>query len=234
MLRVMSLLLCCSYSSLLISQASPKVVPADNSGQAKVNVIVTDTKGKPSKGEEVLFRAAHSTAIVSGRSGADGKFSLQLAPDTYTIVVKGLGDSTKYGVINIPVLEPGQFFTDPFKVNIKFEPARTYTLNNVHFDIGKASLRPESYTALQDLLAYLKNKEDVKIEIGGHTDNEGKESDNLTLSKQRAETIRNYLIKKGILASRVVAKGYGASQPVADNETEEGRQLNRRTEIKIL
>ena len=80
----------------------------------------------------------------------------------------------------------------------------------------------------------MKWKENEKIEIAGHTDNVGNDADNLKLSQQRADAIRQYLIKKGIQPPRVIAKGYGASQPVADNSTDEGRRRNRRTEVKIL
>jgi OOP family OmpA-OmpF porin len=80
----------------------------------------------------------------------------------------------------------------------------------------------------------MKWKEEQKIEIAGHTDNVGKDADNLKLSLQRAEAVRNYLIKKGIKADRITAKGYGATQPVADNGTDAGRQKNRRTEVVLL
>jgi Outer membrane protein and related peptidoglycan-associated (lipo)proteins len=95
-------------------------------------------------------------------------------------------------------------------------------------------LRPESFAELDELVSYLKWKENEKVEIGGHTDNVGNGTDNLKLSQQRAESIRQYLLKRGIHPTRVVAKGYGASQPVDDNSTDEGRQRNRRTEVKIL
>ncbi|MBL7709476.1 MAG: hypothetical protein JNJ86_10415, partial [Chitinophagaceae bacterium] len=127
---------------------------------AKVNVYVTDMKGKPSKGETVLFRSEKTKQTLGGRSDAAGKFSLELAPgDTYMITVKSLTDTTKYGKIEIPALGPDEFFTDPFKVNVKFEAAKKYTLDNVHFDFGKATLRPESFPELEELAAYLKNKE---------------------------------------------------------------------------
>lgn len=232
MLRTKLLLLPVLYCYTIAAQdaAAPKTGEI-----ATVNVAVTDRKGKPSKGEQILFKAETRGKYYSGMTAANGKFSLKLpAGDKYIISIKSLVDSTKYGVLDIPALGPEEFYTDPFNVDIKFEPARTYTLNNVHFDFGKASLRPESYKELQELLDFLKNKEDVKIEIGGHTDNIGKDADNLKLSQQRADAIRSYLVKKGITAGRVIAKGYGASHPIADNETEEGTQLNRRTEIKLL
>jgi outer membrane protein OmpA-like peptidoglycan-associated protein len=202
---------------------------------AKVNVFVTDMKGKPSKGEQVLFRGEAGQKTVSGLSDAAGRFSLQLPiGDKYIIKVKSLTDTTKYGSINIPALPADEFYSEPFKVNVKFEAARTYTLDNVHFDFGKTTLRPESFGELEELVSYLKNKDEVRVEIAGHTDNVGNDADNLKLSQQRADAIRNYVIKKGIQPLRVISKGYGATQPVADNDTEDGRQLNRRTEVRIL
>ncbi|MET0393277.1 MAG: OmpA family protein [Chitinophagaceae bacterium] len=202
---------------------------------ATVNVLVTDMKGNPSAGERVLFTGEKTGQSFSGHSSAGGRFSLRLpAGEKYSITVRNPGDSIAYGSIEIPALKPGQFFTGAFTVEINFEPARSFTLKDVHFDTGKSSLRPESFRALEDLVDYLRYKEDVKIEVAGHTDNVGADNDNKVLSLQRAETIRSYLVKKGIKPQRIIARGYGASLPVADNQTEQGRQLNRRTEVKIL
>ena len=202
---------------------------------ASVNVLVTDFKNKPRSGEQIIFISKKSGEKFSGRAGKDGKFSTTLPiGDTFVIKIKTIVDSTKYGLIAIRQLEPDERFTEPFFVNVKFEPARSYRLDNVYFDFGKFTLRPESFAELDELVSYLKWKENERIEIGGHTDNVGNDADNLKLSQQRAEAIRQYLIKKGIQSARVIAKGYGASQPVADNSTDEGRQKNRRTEVKIL
>jgi OmpA-OmpF porin, OOP family len=234
MLRTILTLLIFPVSIAVLSQEN-KVVDTSLSKLAKVNVVVTDMQGKPSKGEQVLFKSDVTGKTVSGRSDVMGKFSLQLPPGaSYLITLKSLTDTTKYGVISIPALKPGEFFTEPFKVNVKFEAAKTYTLDNVHFDVGKATLRTESFSELAELVSYLKNKDDIRVEIAGHTDNVGKEADNVKLSRERADAIRNYVIKKGIQPTRVIAKGYGASEPVADNDTDEGRQMNRRTEVRIL
>lgn len=234
MLRTILLLLAVPCYAFVNAQDA-KSSAATSSNMAKVDVSVTDMQGKVSKGEVIIFKGETNRKFYTGRSDANGKFSIQLpAGDKYIISVKSLADSTQYGILEIPALEPDQFFTDPFVVDIQFEPARTYTLDNVHFDVGKATLRPGSTAALEDIVFYMKNKETMKIEISGHTDNVGKDADNLKLSQQRAETIRNYLIKKGVQPARVIAKGYGATQPVADNSTEEGRQLNRRTEVRLL
>jgi OOP family OmpA-OmpF porin len=222
---------------LLSAPCMPALSQTDTSQSklAKVNVFVTDMKGKPSKGEQILFKGNANQKSFSGYSDVSGKFSLRLPiGDSYTVKVKSITDTTKYGIVNIPALGPDEYYTEPFKVNVKFEPAKTYTLDNVHFDFGKATLRFESFGELEELISYLRNKDNIKVEIAGHTDNVGKEADNLKLSQQRADAIRNYVIKKGIAPSRIVARGYGASEPVADNETDEGRQLNRRTEVRIL
>ena len=84
------------------------------------------------------------------------------------------------------------------------------------------------------MVEFLKWKPEEKIEIAGHTDNIGADASNIKLSQERAETIKTYLAGKGVKLERVLAKGYGASQPVADNSNEIGRQKNRRTEVRIL
>jgi outer membrane protein OmpA-like peptidoglycan-associated protein/tetratricopeptide (TPR) repeat protein len=106
-------------------------------------------------------------------------------------------------------------------------------LRNIFFDYAKASLRPESNAELDRLVKLLNEVPGLKIEISGHTDNTGSATINETLSQQRAEAVVTYLSNKGISASRMTAKGYGASKPVATNATDDGRQQNRRTEFEI-
>ena len=107
-------------------------------------------------------------------------------------------------------------------------------LNNIFFDYDKATLRPESFPELDRVVEFLKTNPKVVIELSGHTDDRGSDNYNLNLSQNRAKTVVDYVISKGIDKSRLVAKGYGKSKPVATNETEEGRQLNRRVEFEIL
>lgn len=106
-------------------------------------------------------------------------------------------------------------------------------LKNVFFDTDKYSLKQKSYTELNKLVQFLTLNPSVKIEIGGHTDNAGTTEHNKTLSQNRAKTVYEYLIEQGISAKRLSYNGYGETQPVATNETKEGRALNRRTEFKI-
>ncbi|MCC7298235.1 MAG: OmpA family protein [Bacteroidia bacterium] len=107
-------------------------------------------------------------------------------------------------------------------------------LKNIFFDVDKFELKKESFTELENLLQLMQKNPTMKVEISGHTDNTGSEEHNKELSENRAKSVQQYLISKGIDANRLVAKGYGASQPIATNATEEGKALNRRIEMKIV
>jgi len=110
----------------------------------------------------------------------------------------------------------------------------TLILPNIFFEFAQSSLLPDSYSELQRLLDFLIKNETVKIEISGHTDDQGSESYNQKLSMERAWAVYRYLIDNGIDSNRLSYKGYGKWRPVASNDTEENRARNRRTEILIL
>ena len=110
----------------------------------------------------------------------------------------------------------------------------TATINNLFFDLGKATLKPESEPELKRILQVMKENMALVIEISGHTDNTGSDEINNKLSLERANAVKENLLKGGIDQARIRTKGYGKSKPKADNATEEGRQINRRVEIEIL
>jgi OOP family OmpA-OmpF porin len=106
-------------------------------------------------------------------------------------------------------------------------------LRGVNFDFDKSTLTANAKTLLDDLVAALVKAPDVKIEIGGHTDAKGSDEYNQKLSERRAQSVVQYLVGHNVDPGRLTSAGYGESQPVADNETDEGRTLNRRVELKI-
>jgi flagellar motor protein MotB len=116
----------------------------------------------------------------------------------------------------------------PVKVGEKMQ------LSNVFFEVDSWKLKKESMAELDNLVSLLTDNKDVVVEIDGHTDSTGSAEYNLTLSEKRALSVVNYLISKGISANRLKYKGFGNSAPIGDNLTVEGRQLNRRTEAKII
>lgn len=126
---------------------------------------------------------------------------------------------------------------DPFLKDIPLKRPQigeTFVLRNVFFDFDQSVLKKESYVELDKLVDYLNQTKSIKIELGGHTDNQGSAEYNEKLSLDRAKTVYDYLISKGISAERLTFKGYGMSKPIASNDTEEGRGENRRTEFKII
>jgi outer membrane protein OmpA-like peptidoglycan-associated protein len=124
-----------------------------------------------------------------------------------------------------------------YEKNIPLQPIETnasVVLKNIFFDVNKYDLKPESEAELDKLVQLLNENPTLKIQISGHTDSVGKDADNLKLSDNRAKAVVNYLIDKNINPARLSAKGYGETQPVAPNRTDEGRAMNRRTEMKVI
>jgi outer membrane protein OmpA-like peptidoglycan-associated protein len=109
-----------------------------------------------------------------------------------------------------------------------------FVLDGVTFDTGKASIKPESFARLDGVAEYMTHKKSVKIEISGHTDNVGKPEGNKDLSLKRAQACRKYLVDKGVDGGRITAVGFGDEQPVASNDSPQGRAQNRRIEAKEL
>lgn len=107
-------------------------------------------------------------------------------------------------------------------------------LDGVHFDFDKATLKPEAKAVLNEAAALLAKHERVVVEVAGHTDSTGPEAYNQKLSERRAMAVQDYLVEKGVRASRLSAKGYGESMPVASNDSKEGRAENRRVELIVL
>jgi len=110
-------------------------------------------------------------------------------------------------------------------------PPQKLVLGDVLFDTNEATLTQDSVETLDKAAASLKEWGDVKVEVAGYTDNRGTDEYNQNLSVRRADAVRTYLIGKGIPADRLTAKGYGETNPVADNATAEGRTENRRVEL---
>lgn len=117
---------------------------------------------------------------------------------------------------------------------VPIEIGSSVNLNNLFFDFNKSTIKEESYSELNRLLALFDQIPGLVVEIGGHTDAIGSDAYNEQLSQDRANAVRDYLLSKDISEERIVAKGYGESLPVATNDTDEGRQQNRRVEFKIL
>ena len=198
---------------------------------ALLDAIVTDYSGKVRVGEKVTFQAHKTKKIIYATSDANGKFKVLLPKgDTYTVKLMSFDEDVVFSDIEVP----NQEGIMSFDYSIKYELPETYTLEDVYFDTGKATLKPSSFKSLNNLVKVLKANKKLIIEIGGHTDNVGSQETNKALSQKRADSVKKYLVSKGVSATQIKTKGYGDTQPVAYNNTPEGRQKNRRTQVTII
>lgn len=201
---------------------------------APIDVTVINSKGKPYQGDKICFVGQHSKKTISGITNAQGKFHILLPQgDIYDIKIVSIGDEIEYNTLEIDALPDGQFY-ETNSLQITYEAATNFTLNNLQFETGKATLKPGSAALLADLVEIMKLKPTLRIEVAGHTDSDGDDAANLLLSQQRAESVKKYLVAQGISASRIAATGYGETMPIASNTTAAGKASNRRTTIKVL
>jgi outer membrane protein OmpA-like peptidoglycan-associated protein/tetratricopeptide (TPR) repeat protein len=124
-----------------------------------------------------------------------------------------------------------------YHIDIPLQPIEAnaaIVLKNIFFDPNQYEIKPESGTELNAVVQLMKENPGLHIQINGHTDNSGKAADNKTLSENRAKAVTNYLISKGVAQGRLTSKGFGETQPVADNASPEGRAKNRRTELSVV
>lgn len=156
----------------------------------------------------------------------DNNYSIRASAENYFAISENLNlDSlVKKGYLEI--------HKDLYLVPI--EIGQVFRLNNVFFDFDKYDLRPESYTELNRVLLFLVDHPNIVIEMSAHTDSRGSDEYNYTLSDNRARSVVQYILSKGIPPSRITSKGYGETLPLSTNETDEGRQLNRRVQFKII
>lgn len=220
-----TLLLLCFV--LNISAQNSKISTAES----VINVLAVDDKKQPQVQTSITFVSTKDKKEYNGVTDVAGKFAINLPTgQSFKVRYKAFASVESDLSIELPAS------ATPYSMNytITVTPPQTFTLDNVFFDSGKSNLRPESSKELNELVTYMQLKKELRIEIGGHTDNVGDVVSNLKLSTDRANAVRTYLLSKGIEQNRVEALGYGDTQPVADNATGAGRQQNRRTEVNII
>lgn len=187
--------------------------------------------------------AANITVVDNKTNQTKGVFSSNSFSGRYTVILPTGGN---YGVsvdaegylfhsenIDVPIVE--QFLEVSKDIALEqLVPNSLTNLKNVFFESGKDVINALSYPELDRLYKVLKNNPELYLEVAGHTDSVGDAGDNLKLSQLRADAIKNYLVNKGIDPKRFFTVGYGEEFPIATNATEEGRKMNRRTEIVII
>jgi outer membrane protein OmpA-like peptidoglycan-associated protein len=198
--------------------------------------VITDAKtNQPLEAMiDLIDNDANLVLATFKSNSASGKYLVTLpSGKNYGIAVKKESYLFHSENFNIPEGADYQEYNKDVALK-KIEVGSTIVLRNIFFDFDKATIRPESANELDRLIKLLNDNPTLKIELGSHTDSKGSDDYNLKLSDSRSKSVVEYLITKGISASRLVAKGYGETKPMDTNDTDAGRQNNRRTEFKIL
>jgi len=194
---------------------------------------ITNAKTQEAIEAKVTFNQ-DQLILGSSQSGSNGIFVWTLSQPTAFQV-----NASTEGFLNngMPLDASATKAGDTIYMELALEPIEvgtTVRLNNIFFDFNASTLRSESFPELDKVVAFLVENRNITIEIGGHTDSQGTDDYNKKLSQGRADAVREYLISEGISSGRITAVGYGESVPETTNDTEEGRQQNRRVVFKVL
>lgn len=200
-------------------------------------VVINKTRNLPEAGAEITVSNLTKKSLTTKQSKAgDGTFLAQLeAGSDFTVVAKKADYISNIEKVSTKGLNRSA--TLYVKLELGIEEAKvgqSIVLNNIYFETGKSLIKADYSTDLEKLIQFLTDNPATRLEIQGHTDNTGSVTLNNKLSQARAESVVKYLNLKGITLDRLTAKGYGQSMPITSNLTEEGRQKNRRVEMKVI
>jgi outer membrane protein OmpA-like peptidoglycan-associated protein len=200
-----------------------------------VKGTITDSETqKPVFAKMDVIDSEISKVIATTTSDSTGAYYIRIPqPKRYGVEIVA-----RNYMLNLDVLDlNGESYHKEVIRNFKLDPIEIgakMVLKNIFFEFGKATLKPESFIQLDNVVLLMKSTPGIRIEISGHTDNVGSAKANQKLSEDRAKAVVDYLVSRGIDIIRLEYKGYGFLQPVAPNSTADGRSLNRRVEFKII
>ncbi|MGE0772093.1 MAG: OmpA family protein [Cyclobacteriaceae bacterium] len=204
--------------------------PAVNPNTVRIFGVVTDEQTNAPIPARVEFKSDTSIAL---NAAANGTFAAQVpSVDHYSVAVTAPGYIGAVEKLDIRTFEMTELQMN-FKLK-KAEVGATVNLKNVLFQQSTANLLDESYDELNMVVDFLKSNPNVEIELSGHTDNRGIHNLNVRLSQQRVDQVKQYLVDHGIDKKRITGKGYGGIKPIASNDAEVTRRLNRRVEFTIV
>jgi outer membrane protein OmpA-like peptidoglycan-associated protein len=216
-----------------VEENVPEVVSPVKAGvKAEVKVFGKITSAKT--GEVVpAARISFDSPDRAGEtiSAGDNGYAVAVPSSAYVIRIEAPGYISTMEKLDINAAEMQEV-----EMNFKLQPVEvgtTVNLKNVLFAQTKTDILPESFSELDLVVSFLKENPKVKIELLGHTDGRGVHADNVKLSQQRVNKVKQYLVSKGIEGNRISGKGFGGSKPIASNDTEESRKMNRRVEFVI-
>ncbi|MDP4221014.1 MAG: OmpA family protein [Bacteroidota bacterium] len=193
---------------------------------------VTDAKtGKPVQADVTVTDLGNNSVVTKTKTEPDGSYDVKVkAPGKYSVTADA--DNYLFGSAYFDVDPEGRILRGDHDIKLSEASGKTRLL--VFFDYGKDELQRSSYPELERIVQLMRANPKMKVEIAGYTDSKGSPEYNLDLSKRRAESVKTYLVRQGISDSRITTKGYGEANPIASNDTDEGRAENRRVEFVVL
>ena len=245
------------YAEVKVNKTNPLIADTDSDGlkdgeeftQYKTDPLKADSDGDGLKdGDEVLkYKTNPLKADTDGEGLTDGdevtKYkSDPLKADTDVDELSDYAEVMTHKTDPLKVDTDGGTVADGVEVKRGTDPLDpsddvvkvgvVYAMEDIYFDVNKTTIKPESEVRLNKVLKTLQTYSDITVEISGHTDSDGSDKSNQVLSEGRAESVKKWLVDKGIERTRIVTIGFGESKPVADNKTKEGKQKNRRISSK--
>ncbi|HRJ29337.1 MAG TPA: OmpA family protein [Cyclobacteriaceae bacterium] len=230
----MRALFICVFSSLSVAAFSQ----ADSLVIAQGRIINADTK------EPIVARITYQNLPYGSRLGVinNSSFSFPLFDgERYAITVDAVGyASVKYMLDPVEANAEKKIIKDIELHHTTGNPTKKHAvghvmrLDNLIFEVAKSKIDPDSYAELDLLVSMMNEHKTMIIQLEGHTDYLGDASKNLKLSQQRVESVRDYLVSKGINKNRIKLKAFGGTMPLSRDSTPEGHRLNRRVEVRVL
>ncbi len=215
-----------------ISVAQSKLEPTDY--DALVVFKITDDKGVAEENAVVTLINNVDKSVHVDTSDIDGNTEMLLKKgSSHTITVVKNTFKFDFGLFEVPQQKGKLALEENLQIKVITKYNRVYELK-IHFAPNQAELYQAAKMEIDKLAEEMEKNPTMKIEVAGHTDNVGDDALNMRVSQKRAAVIKNYLVSKGIVIGRISAKGYGETSPVADNANEDGRNRNRRIEIKMF
>lgn len=214
--------------------SKPQLIELDTTFILTGQVLDTVGESTPIVAKMVFMDPATGNRDAFVISDATGTYTARLPePKIYGVEINAAGYLYFLDILDLTSSTNDEQLQRDFYLK-KVEVGTKVVLDNIYFETGKAVLRSESFDALDQVLRFLENNPTMKLEISGHTDNTGSLRINQKLSRDRAKSVVDYLVSNGISADMLVYEGYADTQPVAPNDTSEGRERNRRVEFTVL
>lgn len=197
----------------------------------KTKITLKNEFGVPYPNAIIILSSSDTNYLVNIDNNGEG--IIDLVQGTEFTVTSYISEE-KFEFDEIIFIEKNKNINQ-INIDLQFDLySKIFEIKNLNFESGKFNIQKQYFKDLEYLVILLREQINIKIEIAGHTDSIGDNKTNMILSNNRAKSIKSYLVKNGILESRIKCVGYGEKQPITNNSTKEGREKNRRIEIRIL